>query len=208
MIVFVEGNVFALMETAVDVNVHGVGYRVFITESLASQLKTGERVFLFTYQHLREDAAELYGFLTEGERVWFELLLDVSGIGPKGALQIVSASEFDEFLGAIGTEDVNALCRLPGVGKKTAQRMILELKDKVKPYAPVDMKAKAGLPSQRPISREHTLVMDIVEGLQALGYNEKQAEQAAAATLTGDHEELSVEGAIRRSLQWLSPHQR
>lgn len=208
MIVFLQGVIFSLTESAADLDVHGVGYRVFISENLVSQLNKGDEVFLFTYHHLREDTSELYGFLSEKERAWFELLLGVSGVGPRGALQIVSATSLDEFVTAVEVEDVAGLCELPGVGKKTAQRIILELKDKLKPLIPAGPNQNRSLVGVQNRGVTRTLAAEVVEALQALGYNEKQAEQAAASALSESSTPLSIEDAIRRSLQWLSPMRR
>ncbi|OFW79069.1 MAG: Holliday junction DNA helicase RuvA [Alicyclobacillus sp. RIFOXYA1_FULL_53_8] len=206
MIVFLEGIVFATAPAIADVNVHGVGYRVFVPDALSERLEPGEPVFLFTHRHLREGADELYGFATEGERNWFEVLLSVSGVGPRGALLMVSATDFATFADAVQLDDVNALCKLPGVGKKTAQRMILELKDKLKPFLHQGVKpATATTVALRNLSPEQRLSGEVIEALQALGYNEKQAEQAVAEVLCGDSATLAIEDAIKQCLQWLSP---
>jgi len=206
VIVFLEGIVFAAAPAVADVNVHGVGYRVWVPESLSERLEPGESVFLFTHRHLREGADELYGFSTEAERNWFELLLSVSGVGPKGALLMVSATDFETFVAAVQYEDVNALCKLPGVGKKTAQRMILELKDKVETFLHQGVRPIAAAPPvRRNLSPEQRLLGEVIEALQALGYNEKQAEQAVAEVLAGDSPPIGIEDAIKQCLQWLSP---
>lgn len=209
MIVFLDGTVHSISETSVDINVRGVGYRVYVPGALCSQLHRDEAVFLYTHQHFREDGTELYGFASDGARAWFELLLEVSGIGPKGALQIVAASDFEAFVAAISLEDVASLCRLPGVGKKTAQRMILELKDKLRTLATPEAAAASVAPLKTGVSQlQPTLAADVIEALQALGYNEKQAQQVVVSVFAENDQKLSLEDALRKCLQLLSPRGR
>ena len=203
MIVFLQGTVHGLGVAYVDLNVKGVGYRIFVPESVALALTPGNEVFLYTHRHIREDADELFGFVEESDRDWFEILISVSGIGPKGALQIVSGTTRDAFVSAILSEDLNALCNLPGVGKKTGQRLILELKDKVRSLGVVAQIAGREVNSGRPAGSP-SLQMDVVEALQALGYNERQAVQAASEVLGLDPPPGTVEEALRRSLQLLA----
>jgi Holliday junction DNA helicase RuvA len=207
VIVFIHGEVRVVGKGYADVDVAGVGYRVFVPEPTARRLAPGERVFLYTYRHVREDTDELYGFLAEADRDWFQLLLGVSGIGPKGALQVLSETSRDEFARAIAEEDVAALCRLPGIGKKTAQRLILELRDKLSTWLPPGS-ATSAVGSQQfsharaAIQREAGLAEELVEALMGLGYNERQASEAVAAALE-EGDGLDVAEALRRCLRWL-----
>ncbi len=110
----------------------GVGYRVNVPLNILSRMPDeGHETFLFIYTHVREDAIQLYGFQSEGEKNIFTTLLGVAGIGPKMALNVLSGLSLDEFLGALESEDVAMLCRIPGLGKKTAHRLILELREKL-----------------------------------------------------------------------------
>src|SRR5690348_13964182 len=131
MIVFLRGTVFSKSAMNLDIDVQGIGYRVWVTERFAGEKQEQEEIFVYTYQHIREDSNVLYGFETELERVLFEMLLTVSGIGPKVALQIINSAAVNDFVYAVQTEDLGMLCHLPGIGKKTAQRLIVELKDKL-----------------------------------------------------------------------------
>ncbi|WP_026960831.1 Holliday junction branch migration protein RuvA [Alicyclobacillus herbarius] len=205
MIVFVRGKVHNVGLSYLDVDVHGIGYRVLVPAPVMHQVRLGQDVFLYTYRHLREDADELYGFLDEQDRDWFELLLGVSGIGPKGALQILSEAERDEFYAAVLKEDAAALCRFPGVGKKTAQRIILELREKVPAVLPVSgtkTSSSPGSPSKGTLPADD-LAMDVVEALIGLGYNERQASEAVAQVFVQGQPADAAE-AIRACLRHLA----
>jgi Holliday junction DNA helicase RuvA len=167
---------------------------------LAHTLQAGDPVFLHIYHHIREDAQQLYGFTDPQERAWFELLLGVSGIGPRVALQIVSAARFSDFLTAVMQEDLARLSDLPGVGKKTAQRLIVELKDKLR------TQLGAEPPVQRRSEESGTrtqVAQDVIEALTTLGYNEKQASAVYFDVLQA-HGEQPVEQMLRLCLQRLA----
>lgn len=205
MISFIRGTVFACASSLVDVDVHGVGYRVWVPERVALSLAPEIDVFLYTYHQVREDAHELFGFQQAQERDWFELLLTVSGIGPKGALQIISASLYEDFAKAVESDDDRYLCSLPGIGKKTAQRLVLELKDKLSSFrlSLPTVRTSLALHVDSPISRLTALQRDVVEALKSLGYNEKQALDAVLTTLAAEGDAAStwtVEQALRLCL--------
>lgn len=200
MISFLRGSVYRCRETVLDVDVQGVGYAVYVPERLLMEMTAGESIFLYTYHHVREDAQQLFGFTTEAEREWFELLINVTGIGPKGALQIVSACEADVFYFAIASEDLAGLCKLPGIGKKTAQRLILELKDKIQ-HHPQTIEALEIAPGNGQLAGGSRGVRgEVIEALKMLGYNEKQAHEAASSVLKEDGD-LTVEAVLKRCLQ-------
>ncbi|MCL6625991.1 MAG: Holliday junction branch migration protein RuvA [Alicyclobacillus shizuokensis] len=209
MIVFVRGTVHAVGAGYVDLDVHGIGYRVYVPVPVTRQVALGCEAFLHTYRYVREDSDELYGFLDERDRDWFEMLLRVSGVGPKGALQILSDVSRDEFFQAVVHEDAAALCRLPGVGKKTAQRIILELREKVAVAKGTAAAAKgslvppAALPGSRPYPGAEGLAGDVIEALIGLGYNEKQASEAVAAVFE-EGQSLDAAEALRGCLRYLS----
>jgi len=116
----------------VIVDVGGVGYRVIVPLGVLSELPpTGSEVFLYIYTHVREDAIHLFGFSSEGEKRVFTTLLGISGIGPKVALSIISGIPYEQFLSAVEAEDITRLTSIPGLGKKTAQRLVLELRGKL-----------------------------------------------------------------------------
>lgn len=202
MIVFLRGLISTVGTGHVDLDVHGVGYRVFITEPHAAGLLPGQETMIYTHHHVREDAVQLFGFESVGGRDWFELLIGVSGIGPKGALQILSGIDAPGLAGAIASDDVDELCRLPGVGKKTAQRMIVELKEKI---SKLEWTASILVQNQKTpkMSPASSLEQDTVDALIALGYHEKQAiemvRQVIADTQLDDVSEI-----LRAALQRLA----
>jgi Holliday junction DNA helicase RuvA len=178
------------------VDVGGVGYRVAIPLSTFYRLaEPGEQVTLLTHTHVREDALSLFGFLTAAEQALFERLIAVSGVGPKLALSILSGIEAPDLVAALRASDVARLTRIPGVGKKTAERLVLELKDKVRGLAASDEAAPAGA---APSSRE-----DLVSALVHLGYSRPEAERGVDRALkedaTGRFEDL-----LRLSLRTVS----
>jgi Holliday junction DNA helicase RuvA len=167
----------------------GVGYELDVPMSTFYQLpRTGESVELLTHQVVREDAHLLFGFLTEAERSAFRQLLKISGVGPKVALGVLSGLSVDDLSAAIASQDVARLIKVPGVGRKTAERLVLELRDKLPAIG-------AAVATQASIDRG-----DVVNALLALGYNEREA-QAAVKQLTSD---LPLADAIRQALKHLA----
>jgi Holliday junction DNA helicase RuvA len=178
------------------VDVGGVGYRVAIPLSTFYRIgEAGDEVTLLTHTHVREDTLALFGFLTSGEQALFERLIAVSGVGPKLALSILSGIEAPDLVAALRSSDVARLTRIPGVGKKTAERLVLELKDKVQGLAATEEAAPAGPPSA---SKE-----DLVSALVHLGYSRPEAERGVDRALeqdaTGRFEDL-----LRLSLRTVS----
>lgn len=132
MIGFIEGKIEYNTDKYVAVNVNGVGYKIFISSNTFKNLpKKGEKVKLCTHLYLREDAIELYGFLKSEELDFFELLISISGIGPKSAISILTVASVDTLRRAIANEESSILTKVSGIGKKTAEKIILELKNKV-----------------------------------------------------------------------------
>ena len=168
---------------------HGVGYEIDVPMSTFYHLpRTGENVELLTHLVVREDAHLLYGFLTAGERTAFRQLLKVSGVGPKVALAVLSGLSVDDLAVAIASQDAARLTKVPGVGKKTAERLVLELRDRIAP-------GTAGGRAQASPARG-----DVVNALLALGYNDREA-QAAVKELPA---ELALADAIRQALKHLA----
>ena len=131
MIGYVKGIVTHIFLSSAFVNVHGVGYRVHAPVSTLSRLAVGEEALLFTYMNVREDAVVLYGFLTQDEYDLFMLLIGVNGVGPKVANGILSADRTDRLRLAVANKEIGVLTKMPGIGKKTAERIVLELQDKI-----------------------------------------------------------------------------
>lgn len=132
MIGSLKGKIISRKPDNVLIDVNGVGYQVSVPLNILAALPPeGHDVFLQIYTHVREDSIQLFGFSTDGEKRAFVTLLGISGVGPKMALNILSGISYDDFLDAVEREDVAMLCRIPGLGKKTAHRLILELRDKL-----------------------------------------------------------------------------
>jgi len=187
------------MHKAVDhliIDVAGVGYQVSVPLSTYNEIPDdGEDVSLHVYTHLREDSLSLFGFLTEAEKNMFMLLLGVSGIGPKLALAILSSLSVQELSRAILSSDESRLFSIPGIGKKTAARMVLELKDKMKLIMPMI----APLPEEAVVSDD---LEDVISALVNLGYKKPQAEETARKVRHA-HPGLAVKGQIREALGML-----
>jgi Holliday junction DNA helicase RuvA len=168
MISKLRGNVVARMLDGVVLDVNGVGYRIQTTARALRKAGTPDEVVLDTYLHVREDALQLYGFADPAERELFEQFLSVSGVGPKVALAILSGSTPADLRRAIALEDITRFVAIPGIGKKTAERVVLELKEKL---GPVEVGAGGA---------DHELIAR--EALVELGYSVVEAERALATT--------------------------
>jgi Holliday junction DNA helicase RuvA len=179
----------------VILDVGGVGYRVHVPLSVLETLpKVGEKALLLTHTLVREDDLSLYGFLEEIELKVFELLLTVSGVGPKVALGLLSALRADELARAVGSEDVRTLTRVPGIGPKVAQRLVLELRDKLQALG-FERRVEA-LATQDKVRQEGgvaPVVEDVVSALINLGYNKNEAQRATDTTLK---EKMKASGTV------------
>ena len=170
MIGFLRGRVAHLFADCCLLDVGGVGYRVYIASATRSRLHTGEEATLFTHLSVREDALTLYGFFSQEEYDVFEQLISVSGIGPKVALGILSAITVDKLCTAIHGQQLTVLTKLPGIGKKSAQRLILELKDKIAAGAE---SADLEDVSDMPVIGDDT-VSEATAALLSLGYSQAE----------------------------------
>ncbi len=176
------------------VDTNGVGYEVFVPMSTFFGLpRIGEKVSLFTHMVVREDAQLLYGFASDPERAAFRTLIKVSGVGPKVALAVLSGLSVNDLAAAVAMQETGRLTNIPGIGKKTAERLLLELKDKFK----VDPHLQTGVAGEaaKPSANE-----DVLNALIGLGYSEKEA-HLAVKQLPADG---SVSDGIRRALKSLS----
>jgi len=194
MITFLEGIIEERSPTFLVLNVNGVGYEIFITlntyEDLASK---GGKYRIFTHHHIREDAELLYGFSEKTERSFFLKLLGISGVGPALALNILGGLPVVTLCSAIASEDVKRLSSIKGVGKKTAERMIIELKDKVSQFAVAEEK-------QANVSAESKVINDAVLALVALGYRNAEAFSSVKRAMKGMDEVPGVEVIVRKAL--------
>ena len=164
MIAHLSGTIIELTEKYAVIDVRGVGYKVYCSTDTLAGLREDSPAELFTYLVVREDALDLYGFGNSEEKNFFELLISVSGIGPKSALGILSATSVDTLKKAIGTGDTSYLTKVSGIGRKTAEKVVLELRDKLRAH--VDMKENP---------RELRSESDVVEALKSLGYSQNEA---------------------------------
>ena len=199
MIAYIKGTLEIKTKGYVVIEVNGIGYRIFMPENAVEKLGTiGEKVQVHTYMRVREDDISLYGFLTNEELRMFELLLGVGGIGAKGALAILSNITPSKFALAVISNDIAILKKIPGIGPKTAQRVILELKDKLKKEQQVTSET-----SEKEISSfgqaiaEDEKITEAVSALQVLGYSRREISEALEKL---DLSTLSVEDIIRKSL--------
>ena len=194
MIVFLQGTLVDKQPTRVQLDVRDVGYELFIPLSSYDRLPSvGGACRLLVHDHLREDAHQLFGFVTEGERSLFEQLIGISGIGPKLALSALSGLSVREIKAAVIEGDVKRLSGIPGVGRKTAERMIVDLRDKI--TAGEALEAVAG-PAESP---DDARLRDAVLALIALGYKRETAHKQVLAAMH-DGAAVSVEELVRKAL--------
>ena len=195
MIAHLRGRVLRKQPQEVVVDVAGVGYRVTIPVSTFYRLgDEGSEVSLLSHTHVREDALSLFGFVTAGEQDLFEKLISVAGVGPKLAINVLSGIEAPDLVAALKASDVARLVRIPGVGKKTAERLVLELKDKMPALLPAPGAAAAPTASPRE---------DLVSALVHLGYSRPEAERGVERALKEDGGGR-FEDLLRRTLRILS----
>jgi len=197
MIGFLRGRIGEKQPNRLLVDVQGVGYEVHVPLSTFYDVgDAGADVTLRIYTHVREDALQLFGFLTDLERQLFERLIGISGIGPKLAIAVLSGMEPRELLSAVQRGDVARLTGIPGVGKKTSERIVLELKDRL---AQMGVPAVAGTV---PLNGADHVRGDLLSALQNLGYHRPQAEKAVDATLQ-TMSEPTFEHALKVALREL-----
>ena len=206
MISCLKGELFQKFQEKITILVNGVGYEVFLSAASLEKLPPlGEEVFLHTYTYVREDVLSLFGFVDTDEKKMFLLLINVSGVGPKLALAILSGISPAELIRAVATKDVTRLTSLSGVGKKTAERLCLDLKDKVGAIAG----GIQGIPDFTPGTQaEGVKEKDVISALVNLGYPQNRAyialsnvkRRLAPETLA----EMSLEKLIRETLRSLA----
>ncbi len=192
MISSLTGQVTGLSEKALTVDVQGVGFEVFATPAVLSGAKIGQPVSLRTYLHMKEDGVELYGFSNDAERAFFKQLITISGVGPKSALGILSAASVDEIKRAVASGDASILQKVYGVGRKTAERVIVELKEKL------ELEVLAGTGGFTSGDS------GILEALMTLGYSAVEAREAlkhvpVSATETEDRLKAALKALGKRN---------
>lgn len=196
MIAFLRGRLEDKGISSIDVDVNGVGYRVLVSNtSLSAMPFLGEPVFIYTYLYVREDLMQLFGFVSTSERDVFEKLISVSGIGPKVAMALLSSFDVDSLKQAIASEDVARITAVPGIGKKGAQRLILELKDKIAAGIVISIGSQAVL--------DAAALDEAISALISLGYTNSEAKKALTG-FDGNGSQPSVEELIKFALKNLA----
>ena len=201
MIGYVKGILEEIEEDCVIVDVNGLGIRILTGGALASQmLVPGSEVKIYTYTYVKEDAFQLYGFISKDELSLFKKLITVSGIGPKGAASILSAFSAEDLRYAIYAGDIKTISKAPGIGKKTAERLVLELKDKVELDYQADtllgQLADETVGSTEPNNRK-----DAIDALTALGYSSMDA--AKAVKQSDPNADMDAEDILKAALKYL-----
>ena len=197
MISYIKGKLEIKSKDYIVVDVGGIGYKIFMSETAINELEKGKEVKIFTYMKVREDDISLYGFLNNEELVTFELLISVGGVGAKSAISILSNITPSKFALAVITNDVNTLKKLPGIGAKTAARIILELKDKMKTEQSIEENKNEEIKEAIVLDNKAN---DAVEALCVLGYTRKDVEKVLSNI---DTNKLTVEEIIKQGLKYL-----
>ena len=197
MISYIKGRLEIKSKDYIVVDVGGIGYKIFMSETAINELEKETEVKVFTYMRVREDDISLYGFLNNEELVTFELLISVGGVGAKSAISILSNITPSKFALAVITNDVNTLKKLPGIGAKTAARIILELKDKMKTEQSIEASENEEIKEAIVLDNKAN---DALEALCVLGYTRKDVEKVLSNI---DTNKLTVEEIIKQGLKYL-----
>lgn len=203
MISFVKGQLCEIRENSMILEVGGIGYHIFAPLSTIERLPSvGDTVKIHTYLYVREDALNLYGFITQDDLHVFKLLITVNGIGPKGALGILSVLTTDDLRFAVLSDDSKTIAKAPGIGSKTASKLILELKDKLKLEDAFEQRLEQSLFNKPQVSDVKDIRNEAIQALVALGYSNTDASKAVRMVeLT---EDITVEDILKRSLKNIS----
>lgn len=198
MIAYVKGLLTYIQDDAVIVEVQGIGYEIICGNPFEFQSSLNKEIMIYTYQHVREDAQLLYGFKTEDEKYLFTKLISVSGIGPKGASGIIGSVDVSEFVAAVEQEDEKYLTGFPGVGKKTARQIILDLKGKLTAALSITTETDGSkVVGQKPLQG----LREAQEALKALSYTEREIK--AIIPMLQTDEQTNTDEIIRKALALL-----
>ena len=201
MISYIKGELTEIMEDAIVVENNGIGFNIRVPATVISEFSvTGEQVKVYTYLQIREDAHSLYGFLTRDDLEIFKMLINVNGIGPKGALAILSTISPDDLRFAVLAGDSKTISKAPGIGSKTAQKLIIELKDKLKIEDVLDGGADGGYEPQSDMG--DTAAAEAVMALTALGYSSADATRAVRQVDGGA--DMDSEALLKAALKKLA----
>lgn len=197
MFAYIKGNLEEKASNYVVIDVTGIGYKIFMSETAIQNIgEINDLVKVHTYYYVREDNISLYGFLTNEELKMFELLLSVSGIGAKTAIVMLSNITPSSFALAVISNDISNLTKIPGIGAKSAQRIVLELKDKLKTEQAITKTSEVKIELEKEL-----LSSEAIDALQILGYNRKEIDKALEKF---DSKELKIEDTIKMALKYLS----
>ena len=202
MFAYIKGSLEMKFKDYLVIDVGGLGYKIFMSENAINSIgQVGDIVKVFTYYRVREDDISIYGFKTQEELRMFELLLSVSGVGAKSALSMLSCIEPSEFALAVISNNVKVLTQIPGIGNKSAQRIILELKDKLKAEQSEQTESTAKTSTSKSVIEANNDVQEAISGLMVLGFARKDIEKAFEHL---DVNSLSLEDLIKKGLILLS----
>ena len=197
MISYIKGRIIKIMPSSVIIENNGIGYEIFVTPGIKSSYNnTTELIELYTYLSVREDSWTLYGFLSWEEKELFLLLISVSGVGPKAALSVLASGSLAHLRLTIGTGNTEVLTKIPGIGKKIAQRIVVELKEKMQDFIIPDSQLQS----------DDTLLVDdngVIEGLKALGYHPIEIKKVYPR-LIKENPEANEATLIKKALQLLA----
>lgn len=187
MIGSIKGKIILKTEKYLIVETGGIGYKINVSPDVLSKTKkTGDEIVLWIHTHVREDAFDLYGFLDHQELEFFEMLINVSGIGPKGALIILGVATINTLKRAISTGDISYLTKISGIGKKTAEKIVLELRDKIENIMK-DEKGENFLQGE----------LDVLEALKSLGYSQNEAREALKKISPNENLNTKIREALK-----------
>ena len=200
MIAFIQGELCEVGQDTIIVACQGIGYEIQVPVSVAQSLPDpGNRVKIYTYTYVREDALGLFGFLTRDDLTVFKLLITVNGVGPKAALAILSSMTADELRFAILAEDAKAISKAPGIGPKIAKRMIIELKDKLDLESMIDNHGDSSTYAAGNAEAAASVRDEVIMALTALGYSNTEAVRAVRAVSGAD--EMDSEALLKQALK-------
>ncbi len=195
MIAFLRGKLLSIEEESILIDVQGVGYEVICPNPYIFQSDVQKELFIYTYHHVREDLQQLYGFKDKDEKLLFTKLISVSGIGPKSAISILAKADVQDFIAAVEREDEKYLTQFPGVGKKTARQIILDLKGKLTEHFTLPHETGS-------IMESNAILVEVKEALVGLGYKER--ELGEVLTQLKKEEIHKTDEAIKRALVLLA----
>lgn len=196
MIAYVKGTLMTIQEQSVIIDVSGIGYEVLCANPFVFQQSLNRELLIHTYYHVRDDAHQLYGFENEDEKFLFEKLISVSGIGPKSAITILATVDVPQFIAAVEQEDDKYLTQFPGVGKKTARQIILDLKGKLTNLVTIEV-----ADGKKQETKDTSYLTDVQETLLALGYTDREIQSVLPQLMEEQTEETDL--LVKRALTLL-----